>query len=127
LVAGVCYGVGAGTMTSSKDVLAASTKTCAGLGGMGLRPLMIAQLIAYFNWTNLPTVIAGGLAGVLEQAEIGAIPLLLLFIVVILLLDFLMPGSLPKWAIFAPIFVPLFIQLGVAPQTLLAAYRIADS
>lgn len=127
LVAGTCYGIGAGTMKGSQDVLAAITKTFAGLGGMVLMLLMIAQFIAYFNWSNLPTVIAGALAGLLEQANIGAIPLLLLFIVVILVLDFLMPGSLPKWAIFAPIFVPLFIQLGVAPQTLLAAYRIADS
>ncbi|MEA5053636.1 MAG: AbgT family transporter, partial [Propionicimonas sp.] len=63
----------------------------------------------------------------LEQANIGAIPLLIGFILVIVLLDFIMPGSLPKWAIFAPIFVPLFMRLGVAPQTLLAAYRVADS
>ncbi|MGI5950954.1 MAG: AbgT family transporter [Brooklawnia sp.] len=127
LVAGVCYGIGAGTMKGSNDVLAAITKTFAGLGGMVLMLLMIAQFIAFFNWSNLPLVIAGSLANLLEQANIGAIPLLLLFIIVILLLDFLMPGSLPKWAIFAPIFVPLFIQLGVAPQTLLAAYRVADS
>nr|NLD41278.1 AbgT family transporter [Actinomycetales bacterium] len=127
LISGICYGVGARTMTGSKDVLGAITKTFAGLGGMVLMLLMIAQFIAFFNWSNMPTVIAGALAGVLEQANIGAIPLLLLFIMVIVLLDFLMPGSLPKWAIFAPIFVPLFIQLGVAPQTLLAAYRVADS
>ena len=36
-------------------------------------------------------------------------------------------GSLPKWAIFAPIFIPLFMRLGVAPQTVLAAYRVGDS
>jgi aminobenzoyl-glutamate transport protein len=42
-------------------------------------------------------------------------------------LDLIMPGSLPKWAIFAPIFVPLFLRLGVAPQTVLAAYRLGDS
>ena len=72
-------------------------------------------------------MIAGSLADLLEQANIGAVPLLLGFILVIVLLDFIMPGSLPKWAIFAPIFVPLFMRLGVAPQTLLAAYRVADS
>jgi aminobenzoyl-glutamate transport protein len=43
------------------------------------------------------------------------------------LLDFIMPGALAKWAIFAPIFVPLFIRLGVAPQTVFAAYRVGDS
>src|SRR5262249_7530264 len=36
-------------------------------------------------------------------------------------------GVVPKWAIFAPVFVPIFSRLGVAPQTVLAAYRIGDS
>lgn len=127
LVSGVCYGVGAGTMKTANAVIAAITKTFQGLGGMVLMLLMISQFIAYFNWTRLPQVIAGSLAHLLEQANIGAIPLLIGFILVIVLLDVIMPGSLPKWAIFAPIFVPLFIRLGVAPQTLLAAYRVADS
>jgi len=127
LVSGVAYGAGAGTIKGSTDVIKAITKTFAGLGGMVLMLLMISQFIAYFNWTNLPRVIAGSLAELLEQANIGAIPLLIGFVLVIVLLDFIMPGSLPKWAIFAPIFVPLFMRLGVAPQTLLAAYRVADS
>ena len=127
LVSGICYGVGAKTMNGSADVIKAITKTFAGLGGMVLMLMMISQFIALFNWSNLPPVIAGSLADLLEQANIGAVPLLLGFILVIVLLDFIMPGSLPKWAIFAPIFVPLFMRLGVAPQTLLAAYRVADS
>ena len=127
LVSGVAYGAGAGTIKGSSDVIKAITKTFAGLGGMVLMLLMISQFIAYFNWTNLPRVIAGSLAELLEQANIGAIPLLIGFVLVIVLLDFIMPGALPKWAIFAPIFVPLFMRLGVAPQTLLAAYRVADS
>ena len=48
-------------------------------------------------------------------------------IIVILLLDVIIPGVIPKWAIFAPIFIPLFIQLGIPPQTGLAAYRVGDS
>ncbi|WP_298131659.1 AbgT family transporter [Micropruina sp.] len=127
LVSGICYGIGAKTMKGSGDVITAITKTFAGLGGMVLMLMMISQFIALFNWSNLPPVIAGSLAELLEQANIGAVPLLIGFILVIVLLDFIMPGSLPKWAIFAPIFVPLFIRLGVAPQTLLAAYRVADS
>lgn len=127
LVSGIAYGKGAGTLKTNNDVIAAITKTFQGLGGMVLMLLMIAQFIAYFNWSNMPTVIAGSLAHTLEQANIGPVPLLIGFIIVIVLLDFLMPGALPKWAIFAPIFVPLFMQLGVAPQTLLAAYRLADS
>jgi aminobenzoyl-glutamate transport protein len=88
---------------------------------------MIAQFIAYFNYSNIPSVLAITLAEVLETAGIGALPLLIGMILVIFLLDVIMPGLVPKWAIFAPIFVPLFIQLGVPPQTGLAAYRVADS
>jgi aminobenzoyl-glutamate transport protein len=103
------------------------TKTFAGLAGLVFMLLMISQFIAYFNYSNMPNVIAVTLAGMLEQANIGAIPLLIGFILVIMLLDIIIPGSMPKWAIFAPIFVPLFIRLGTAPQTVLAAYRIGDS
>jgi len=127
LVAGICYGIGAGTIKSSLDVINGITKTFASLAGLVFMLLVISQFIAYFNFTNMPQVIAGWLAGVLEQANINEILLLVLFILVIALLDIIIPGSMPKWAIFAPIFVPLFINLGVAPQTVLAAYRVGDS
>ena len=49
------------------------------------------------------------------------------FIVVVPLIDLLITGAIAKWAIFAPIFVPLLMNLGVAPEAVLAAYRVADS
>lgn len=127
LVMGLGFGFGAGTFKSSDDAIAGVTKAFAGLAGLIFMLLMISQFIALFNWSNMPSVIAGKLAHWLEGAGFSEIPLLIGFILVIALLDIIMPGSLPKWAIFAPIFVPLFIQLGVAPQTVLAAYRIGDS
>ena len=127
LVAGIAYGIGAKTFTSANDVIAAVTKTFAGLGGLVFMLLMISQFIAYFNFSNLPSVLAITLAAGLESAGIGALPLLIGMILIIMLLDIIMPGIIPKWAIFAPIFVPLFIQLGVPPQTGLAAYRVGDS
>jgi aminobenzoyl-glutamate transport protein len=127
LVSGICYGAGAGTIKGSNDVIAGITKTFSGLGGLVLMFLMIAQFLAYFNYSNLPRVIAVALAELLERAAIPALPLLVLFVLVIVLLDFILPGVIPKWAIFAPIFIPIFIRLGVGPQTVLAAYRIGDS
>jgi aminobenzoyl-glutamate transport protein len=127
LVAGVGYGFGAGTFSGSNDVIAAVTKTFAGLAGLIFMLLMISQFIAVFNFSQLPNVIAVGLSQFLETAGIGALPLLIGLILVIVALDLIMPGLVPKWAIFAPIFVPLFIQLGVPAQTVLAAYRVGDS
>ena len=127
LVMGVCYGIGAKTISSSVDVINAITKTFAGLAGLVFMLLLISQFIAYFNFSNIPTVAAVKMADWLESADIGALWLLIGFILVIVVLDLIMPAAIPKWAIFAPIFVPLFIRLDVAPQTVLAAYRIGDS
>ncbi len=127
LIAGIAYGRGAGTFRSANDVIAAVTKTFAGLAGLVFMLLMISQFIAYFNYSNLPSVLAIALAEWLQSAGIGALPLLIGMIVIILFLDVIIPGVIPKWAIFAPIFVPLFVQLGIPPQTGLAAYRVADS
>ena len=127
LLAGIGFGYGAGTFTSPNDVIAAVTKTFAGLAGLVFMLLMISQFIAVFNFSQMPNVLAVGLAEWLEHAGIGALPLLIGLILVIVPLDLIMPGLVPKWAIFAPIFVPLFTQLGVPAQTVLAAYRVGDS
>jgi aminobenzoyl-glutamate transport protein len=127
LVSGICYGLGAGTFKGSNDVIAAVTRTFNGLGGLIFMLLLISQFIAYFNYTNLPSVAAIGLADLLERAAVPSLVLLIGFIVVILLLDFIIPGAIPKWAIFAPVFLPIFAKLGIGPQTVLAAYRVGDS
>ena len=127
LVAGICFGLGAKTINSSVDVINAITKTFAGLSGLVFLLLLISQFIAYFNFSNMPTVAAVKMADFLESKDIGAVWLLIGFIIAIVILDIIIPGSLPKWAIFAPIFVPLFLRLDVAPQTVLAAYRLGDS
>jgi aminobenzoyl-glutamate transport protein len=127
LVSGVGFGYGAGTFKSANDVIAAVTKTFAGLAGLVFMLLVIAQFIAFFNYSNMPDVLGIALAEFLETSGIGALPLLIGMILIILVLDLIMPGLVPKWAIFAPILVPLFVQLGVPAQTLLAAYRVGDS
>jgi aminobenzoyl-glutamate transport protein len=127
LICGIFYGMGAKTMSGSGDVITGVTKTFAGLAGLIFMLLMISQFIAFFNFTNLPRVAAVEMAHILERANIGALPLLIGFILVIVVLDFILPGVVPKWAIFAPVFIPIFVRLGVAPQTVLAAYRVGDS
>jgi aminobenzoyl-glutamate transport protein len=127
LFCGIFYGLGAKTIKSSDDVINGVVKAYAGLAGLIFMLVMIAQFIAYFNYTNMATVAAVKMADGLESANIGPLWLLIGFIVVTLILDLIIPGVIPKWAIFAPVFVPLFLRLGVAPQTVLAAYRVGDS
>jgi aminobenzoyl-glutamate transport protein len=67
------------------------------------------------------------MANALQSANLNALWLLIGFVFVVVILDFVITGAIPKWAIFAPIFVPLLMKLGVAPEAVLAAYRVADS
>ena len=125
--AGLAFGYGAGTMKGSAAVLASITKSWAGLASLLFLFLLIAQFIAYFNFSNMAQVAAVQLGDVLEQMDIGAVWLLIGFIIVTMVVDLIMPAAIAKWAILAPIFIPLLIRLNVTPQTVLAAYRVGDS
>jgi aminobenzoyl-glutamate transport protein len=64
---------------------------------------------------------------VLERINIGPVWLLIGVILITTIVNLIIPQAIGKWALLAPIFIPLFIRLGVAPQTVLAAYRVGDS
>jgi aminobenzoyl-glutamate transport protein len=125
--AGLGYGRGAGTLRGSDAIIGAITKSWAGLSGLIFLFLLIAQFIAYFDYSNMAQVAAVKLGDILEEANIGAIWLLVGLILVTTVVNMIMPAIIAKWAILAPIFIPLFLRLGVEPQTVLAAYRVGDS
>jgi aminobenzoyl-glutamate transport protein len=127
LVSGWAYGIGAGTLRTLTEVIAAIEKSIKNLGGTIFLFFVLSQFVAYFTYTNIGTVMALSLSGALQSANIGALPLLLGFIVVVAIIDLLLTGAIAKWAIFAPVFVPLLMQLGVEPEAVLAAYRVGDS
>ncbi|MEI7685587.1 MAG: AbgT family transporter, partial [Planctomycetota bacterium] len=127
LFTGAAYGVGAKTMSSSADVIKAMEKSLSGLGGLIFLFLIISQFVAYFNYSNMGTIMAVKMSNLLQDANIGPLWLLIGFIVVVAILDLLITGAIAKWAIFAPIFVPTLMKLGVAPEAVLAAYRVGDS
>jgi aminobenzoyl-glutamate transport protein len=127
LVTGAAYGFGARTLNNLTDVIKAMEKAMAGLGGLILLFLVLSQFVAYFNYTNMGTILALRLAELLTAANFPALALLIGFIIVVAIIDLLITGAIAKWALFAPIFVPLLMTLAVAPEAVLAAYRVADS
>jgi aminobenzoyl-glutamate transport protein len=127
LVTGAAYGTGAKTIKSVQEGIDAVTKTFSDLGGLLFLFFVISQFVAYFNYSNIGTILAVNLADMLKEANLGNVPLLLVFILIGFVLCFLLPNILPKWAIMAPIFVPLFMKLGIGPEVVLAAYRVSDS
>ena len=95
--AGLAYGYGARTIKGSAQVLAAITKSWAGLAGLLFLFLLIAQFIAYFNYSNMAQVAAAQLGDLLERADIGAVWLLLGFMLVTRVVDIVMPAAVAKW------------------------------
>ena len=126
LAAGWAYGVGAGTMRSSVDVINAMEKSIRGLAGLIFLLFVISQFLAFFTYTNMATLAAVGLGDALEGAGLNALTLLIGFVFVVAILDLIMTGAIPKWAIFAPVFVPLLMRLNMDPEAVLAAYRVGD-
>jgi aminobenzoyl-glutamate transport protein len=127
LATGAAYGIGSGSMKNLTDIIKAIEKALSGLGSLIFLFLIISQFVAYFNYSNMGTILAVKMADVLRDANIGPLWLLIGFIVVVAIVDLLITGAIAKWAIFAPIFVPLLMKLGVAPEAVLAAYRVGDS
>ena len=127
LVCGAAYGFGARTMKHTNDVINAMQKAIGSLAGLILLLLVISQFIAFFNYSNMSVLAAVSLARVLQDLHLDALWLLIGFVVVTFILDLIITGAIAKWAIFAPIFVPLLMQLGVEPEAVLAAYRVGDS
>ena len=124
---GYCYGKGAGTVKDLTAAIGMVVKTFSGMAGLIFLLLVIAQFIAFFNFTNIATVLAANLAEFLETVPLGATSYIFIFVLVVFLIDLLITGAVAKWAILAPVFIPLFMRLGGDPDLVLAAYRIGDS
>jgi aminobenzoyl-glutamate transport protein len=86
-----------------------------------------AQFVAFFNWTNLGLIVAVEGAALLKAAGLGTVPLAVSFIIVTAFINLFMGSASAKWAIMAPVFVPMFMLLGYTPEFTQAAYRIGDS
>ena len=127
LVVGYTYGRGAGTIANVSGAIGMIVKTWANLAGMTFLLFVIANFIAFFNFTNLATVLAVNLADLLQTTALGPAAYIILFVIVVALIDIILVGALAKWAILAPVFVPLFMRLGGDPDLVLAAYRVGDS
>jgi aminobenzoyl-glutamate transport protein len=127
LATGAAYGIGAKKMNNFTDVIKAIEKSLSSLGSLIFLFFILSQFVAYFSYTNLGTIMALKLAEVLNNAGIGPFWLLIGFIVVVLFIDLFITGAIAKWAIFAPVFVPVLLHLGVSPEAALAAYRVGDS
>lgn len=127
LVPGIAYGRAAGTLGSSHDVAAMAAEALGTMGGYIVLTFAAAQFVAWFAWSNLGIVLAVKGASTIEGLHLGALTLLVVFVFVSAVLNLLIASASAKWAIMAPVFVPMGMLLGLAPELTQAGYRVGDA
>ncbi|MFO0448307.1 MAG: AbgT family transporter [Pseudomonadota bacterium] len=127
VIPGFVYGRATGAIRSQQDFVDGLYHGIRSVVPVLVITFFMAQFVNYFTYTNLDRMLAysGGVA--LASAEL-AIPLLLvLFVLVVIFGDFAISGMISKFGVFAPVFVPMFMLVGISPELTTAAYRIGDS
>lgn len=127
VISGIAYGVVAGTIKSDADVVKGMGQSMATLGTYLVLVFFAAQFVALFNWTQLGLIIAVKGAQALQSTGLPAIPLFVGFILLTAFLNLFMGSASAKWALMAPVFVPMFMLLGYSPELTQVAYRVGDS
>ncbi|QUH25090.1 AbgT family transporter [Serpentinicella alkaliphila] len=127
LIPGIAFGIAAGTVKSDKDVANHMGKAMSTMGGYLVLAFVMAQFVSYFSWTNLGTILAVRGADVLRASGLTGIGMLIGFILVSGFINLFIGSASAKWAIMAPIFVPMLMDLGYTPEFTQLAYRIGDS
>jgi aminobenzoyl-glutamate transport protein len=127
LVPGLAYGFTTGGLKSDKDVARVLGDTMSGMGAYIVLAFFAAQFVAYFAYSGLGEMcaITGGEA--LARADLPSPVLMLAFVFVVAVANLFIGSMSAKYAFFAPVFVPMFMAVGISPELTQVAYRIGDS
>lgn len=124
---GLAYGIASGSFKNDTDVVNGMSSSIKTLATYIVLVFFAAQFVAFFKWSHLGEIIAINGAIFLKSINIGSIPLIIAFIILAATINMAMGSASAKWAIMAPVFIPLFMELGYSPELSQVVYRIGDS
>jgi len=127
LVPGLVFGFSTGRLRSDKDVARCMGETMAGMGPYIVLAFFAAQFIACFRQSGLGEMLALSGGELLAQARLPDASLIVGLVGVVMLANLFIGSMSAKYAFFAPVFVPMFMQVGISPELTQVAYRIGDS
>ena len=127
LVPSLVFGKVAGVFKNEKDVCRELENAMKSMGGYIALSFVAAQFVNYFSYTNLGTILALKGAALLETLNVNSTVLMILFVLFTGFINLFMGSASAKWAILAPVFLPMFMKVGISPELTQVAYRIGDS
>jgi len=126
-IPGYFYGKAVGTIKKADDILRFMEHGMRNLAGYIVLMLVVAQFIMLFSWSNLDTILAIKGANFLTATGLTGPFLFVVFMIIVAFLNIFLGSGSAKWAIFAPIFIPMLAQLGYSPAFVQLMYRVGDS
>ena len=128
-IPGMIYGICVGKIRKLADIPAMMVTSVKEVSGLIVLMLIIGQFVALFQWSNLDRIVAIGGANILNQLRLQGAPLLAVTAMIVMALNVFLGSSAAKWAMLAPIVVPMFLLLDppISPAVSQLAYRIGDS
>ncbi len=126
-IPGLGYGIVTKSIKGDKEVAKMTGDSMASMGGYIVLAFVAAQFVAYFNWSNLGLIFAISGADALQSIGFTGIPLIAAFVIVSSIINIIIGSASAKWAIMAPIFVPMLMLMGYSPELTQVAYRVGDS
>jgi aminobenzoyl-glutamate transport protein len=127
LVPGIVYGMTVGTLRSQRDLVEGIYHGIRSIVPVLAIAFFLGQFINYFAYTRLDRMLAYAGGSLLVQADLPVPVLLVLFTLLVVFGDFALSGMLSKFGVMAPIFIPMFMMVGMSAELTTAAYRIGDS
>ena len=126
-IPGLVFGFVSKKFKESKDIVKGMNHQMSAMGSYVVFCFFCGQFNALFNWTNLGTIIAVAGANLLKAAGFTGIGMIIAFILLTGLINLLVPSGSAKWAILAPVFVPMLMLLNYHPGFIQLMYRLGDS
>lgn len=126
-VPGLIYGIITKTIRNDKDVIRHMSNAMKGMGGYIVLVFFAAQFVYLFKYSNLGLIVAVNGAAWLKSVGLTGIPLIVGFVLLSAFINLFMGSASAKWAIMAPVFVPMFMLLEYHPSVAQAAFRVGDS
>ena len=126
-VCGLIFGYSSGTFGNGSDVIRSLEKTMAQLAGYLVLMFFAAQFVAWFNWSGMALVMAVNGAEALTAINLPTPILMVALILLVATLNLLIGSASAKWALLAPLLIPMLMLAGVPPEATQAAFRVGDS
>lgn len=127
MIPAIAYGKAAGSITNVRSIIDMAGTALSEMGPYIVICAVASQFLALFKQSNLALILAVKGADFLGKSGISGIMLIILFILLVGFINMFMGSASAKWAIMAPVFVPMFMLIGISPALTQVAFRIADS